>query len=476
MPFVKEIERVLILFLIAFTIVAVSAAYWAVTGNRSILLREDNPRLLEAERRIQRGSILDRNDRVLAETTGTGASLSREYHSDGAAAVTGYYSLRYGVGGAEAIYDEILRGDTIDDTLERRLSLEILHKPQIGSDIRLSVDTQLQNYVYEAMAGHQGAAVILHVPSGEILAMNSAPSFDPNTLDQTWDELIDAPSDPFFNRVLQGRYQPGGMLQLPLMAAAILTQQNLDIVTDGGNSPIEVDNFTIECAINPPQSDITLRQAYAYGCPYPFALMPFSAGQAALVNILNTFNETQSLTIQGLETAAQRTASASLDVEQLDDAGLVEEVVGQGSLTINPLSMAAATASLINGGNAPTPVLLLGTRSPNADSWTRSERSGTGVPLMTAQAANQLADIMRQNTSIRADNETSNALSIGSHVATALSGDASQVWYIGFTHTAGSEGLAVALVLEDTDAVETAAQIGHNIITAAASMTAQPTE
>lgn len=475
MPFVKEIERILLLFLIAFVLVTLSAAYWAITGDQTIIQREDNPRLLEAERRIQRGTILDRHNEVLAETTGTGASLTRNYYTDGAAAVTGYYSLRYGVGGAEAIYDDILRGDTIDESLMRRFALDILHKPQVGSDIRLSVDKSLQNYVHQAMQGYQGAAVVIHVPSGEILALNSAPSFDPNTLDDTWEQLIDAPSDPFFNRALQGRYQPGGMMQMPLMAAAILTRQNLDIVTDGGNSPIEVDDLTIQCAIAPPQSDITLRQAYAYGCPYPFVLMPFNAGQAAIVNILNTFNETQSLTIQGLEAATQRAASAALDAEQLDDAALIKEVVGQGNLTINPLSMAAATASLINGGNAPTPVLLLATRAPNAENWVPNEDNGTGVPLMTAQAATQLADIMRQNTRIRNDSSTNEA-SIGSHVATALSGDEAQVWYVGFTHTAGTEGLAVALVIEDTDDVETAAQIGGDIINTAVKMLRQPAD
>ena len=197
----------------AFVIVALVAAYWAIAGPSTIYLREDNPRLVEAEAAIQRGLIADRNNVTLAETTVTGnRQKTRRYPYPEASSFLGYSSLRYGVGGAEAAYNTILRGDDLTQTWSEVFISNLLHRPQVGSDVKVTLDLQLQQAVTASMAGQTGAVVVLAIPSGEVLSLVSMPDYDPNMLNSQWDTLVASPDKPFFNRALQGNYQPGGTL------------------------------------------------------------------------------------------------------------------------------------------------------------------------------------------------------------------------------------------------------------------------
>jgi cell division protein FtsI/penicillin-binding protein 2 len=80
MQFAREINRLLVGVLIVLLIVAGAAAYWAIVGTDTILERQDNPRQVEVEARIQRGSIYDRNGQLLVSSHSDASNiLIREY-------------------------------------------------------------------------------------------------------------------------------------------------------------------------------------------------------------------------------------------------------------------------------------------------------------------------------------------------------------------------------------------------------------
>src|SRR5690349_15320810 len=99
----REINRLLTGVLICFAIIALAAGYWAMFGMDTILRREDNPRLVEAEAGILRGDIVDRSDNILVTSTEEAdGSVTRTYEYPETSSALGYYSLRYGTAGAEA--------------------------------------------------------------------------------------------------------------------------------------------------------------------------------------------------------------------------------------------------------------------------------------------------------------------------------------------------------------------------------------
>ncbi|MGC8879209.1 MAG: penicillin-binding transpeptidase domain-containing protein [Anaerolineae bacterium] len=220
-----SIIRLLHGLLVGFVAVAGALAYWQVIRAPQLVARADNPRLVQAERQIQRGRLLDRTGTVLAYSTserdsGRKLVFHRHYPERATVHLVGYYSLRYGTGGCEAVFDTILRGT-------RTYLDELLHRPQLGEDVILSANLAAMRAADTALDNHIGTFIALDITSGELLAMVSHPSYDPNRLDETWEDLTAEPSAPLLNRATQGIYPVGDLARwiglAGLLSAGITT-------------------------------------------------------------------------------------------------------------------------------------------------------------------------------------------------------------------------------------------------------------
>jgi hypothetical protein len=150
----------------------------------------------------------------VAETVVNPAGLARRrYPYPGLASVTGYYSIRYGVGGTEATFDPLLRGTWGRSGLDLWLD-ELLHRPLVGQDVTLTIHLPGQVAADLALAEREGAVVVLDLQTGAILVMSSHPTFDPNVLDEQWESLREDESAPLLNRASQGLFPVGDLARL----------------------------------------------------------------------------------------------------------------------------------------------------------------------------------------------------------------------------------------------------------------------
>lgn len=477
MRFEREIRHLSLGLLLAFLVVAGSAAYWAALGEETILRREDNPRLVLAEAAIRRGTIYDRNFEALVQSVvderGRVQRVSLHEETHGA---LGYFSLRYGVDGVESAFNTFLRGDHQPVDLTRRIERDLLHRPRVGSDLLLSLDLNLQQRLADAMAGQQGAAIVLSVPDGKILAMVSLPTYNPNELDLNWDELIAASGKPFFNRVLQGTYQPGGAVQIPILAAASMRGIPRDAFIAGAGLPVQVDNLTLSCVAVPPEVDLTIQQALAYGCPNAFLILAQELGERAMGSLFSTLqlNTPLSLTGQPIRASTPATIATETAVPEATSEAVVvdytKRYLGQGEETINPLRMALLSASLINGGSVPEPSILLARRDPGSE-WVYVTDLPATIPLLTNEAARRMRDALVQNVGEGPTQAAQrDGLTIGGHSALAYSGEETQAWFVGFVSLANNQGAAVVIILENSADAPLAARIGGDGLEAAASI------
>lgn len=141
------------------------------------------------------------------------------------------YSGTHHIGktGVERFYEDVLHGQVGYEEVEtnaRGRVLRVLKRtdPIPGKDITLTLDLELQQAAEAALAGRRGAVVALQPATGEVLAMVSQPSFDPNAFVtgisfKAYGELRDSIDQPLFNRVLRGLYPPGSTIK-PMMAVA----------------------------------------------------------------------------------------------------------------------------------------------------------------------------------------------------------------------------------------------------------------
>jgi penicillin-binding protein 2 len=133
--------------------------------------------------------------------------------------------------GVEAAYEKLLHGSVgvrqMETTAEGRPVRPIGYTPPVpGSDLYLSVDIRLQQAAEKALGDNYGAVVAIDPNTGEILALVSKPSFDPNLFvggieADEYEALQTDPSQPLFNRALRGQYPPGSTVK-PFLGLAAL--------------------------------------------------------------------------------------------------------------------------------------------------------------------------------------------------------------------------------------------------------------
>jgi penicillin-binding protein A len=465
--FTREINRMMVGFIVAFSVILLAATYYALVGGITLLPREDNPRLVEAEQSIVRGSIYDRNGALLARTTSDADGFAvREYFHPTTYSALGYYSYRYGVAGVEAAFDQTLRGADLPPTLEQVM----LHQPTRGSDIRLTLDLTVQQRVANAMTPHAGAALVTTVPGGEVLALVSLPTYDPNTLDNDWETLVASPGKPFFNRALQGGYQPGTVLQLPIMADAITRGQPLNSQFPSGGAPVQLDDLTLSCVTRPPQLRLTLSDAFVYGCPGAFAQIAATLNPDKLQTAFTNYRLNAPPTLPEFFPVAEEAQQtpAPRPVALPDNLTEQANILGQGELNLSPIAVNALTAAVANGGNTPPPHIIQAMRPPNAETWTAMRQHRTSTPYMTAQAARQLNTLLKTSST----DGTASVIAweeqdVYALAGIAYSGEGMLVWFTGYARYSGGRAVIVTVVLEDTDDTQTAALVGKEAFQAA---------
>ncbi len=452
--------------LAAFAIAALVLGYWGIVRGDELLARADNPRRILAERRIRRGQILDRHGTPLAEShidPETGF-VSRHYPYPDAAATVGYSSLRYGVSGIEAAYDSLLRGEPSPGTLDALL-LSLLHRPQSGGDVRLTIDLAVQQAADRALGDHAGAVVVLTVPQGEVLALSSRPTFDANFLDENWENLRADPRAPLINRATQGLYQPGTILQSVILGAAL----DLHVVDRGeiwmGMLSVDVDSGLLRCAGAVEGND--LQGVYAAACPAPFQEIARRVGAARLDAVLADFGL--------LETPPFVLPTSAADLNQPPaQSDLLLTAVGQGNLTVSPLQMALVAAAFADHGRMPALRLVQAVRPPNG-TWQPVAPAGYPRGTISRDSADAIAEMMsfavREGAAQAAAIE---GVDVYGHSGLALAGPQQtyNAWFIGFVRRNSEEAVATAVLIEGSDNAALAAQIGGEVLHAA--LTASP--
>ena len=213
-----QIRQVQVFFLIVFACLAVALLYWQLLRAEGLLARVDNPRLVIAEQRVRRGAIYSSDGILLAETTIDGTGLAqRRYPHPASVPLTGYYSLRYGTAGLEAAFDSVLRGQPrLEGPSNIPWLANLMHRPSQGDSITTTLYLTAQQVAADALANsaESGAAVVMNARTGEILAMASHPTFDPNLLESERDALVEDPRAPLLNRATQGLFSAGDLVRL----------------------------------------------------------------------------------------------------------------------------------------------------------------------------------------------------------------------------------------------------------------------
>ena len=293
-----------------------------------------------------------------------------------------------GKAGIEQVYEDTLRGE---DGAEIYLSrnneeISILKKEVVnGTDVKLTIDSTLQNTSYEQLNGEKGAVTAVDPKTGEVLALVSAPSYDSNifTTYVTKTKSAEREANDYTDQInrFSKTYAPGSTMKL-ITASIGLNTGVLDadetVTIDGltWQKDSSWGNYNITRVHNT-TTPMTLREAAKYSDNIYFAQLALKIGSKNLINGLNGFGIGEEIPFEYPMTTSSISNNGNLDSEIL----LADTGYGQGELMVTPLNMALAYSALANDGNIMTPRLVL-TSDSSATIWKESAIKSEYLPTL----------------------------------------------------------------------------------------------
>ena len=298
-----------------------------------------------------------------------------------------------GRAGLETYYDSFLRGVPGEKKLlvdARGFAIRewTVVEPDRGPDLRLTLDLGIQREAENQLRGLKGACAAIDPRNGEVLALASAPGFDPNEFvpvlsQELYGRLAADPAKPLLNRASGGAYAPGSTFK-PVTALAGLTVGYPEDATYDCSGVFELGGMRLHCASRWGHGLLDLRHALMKSCNPFFCHLGTDIGTNALVAAARTFGLGAKT---GLDLGVDMAGAVPdgewkmrMYGERWYPGDLAQMAIGQGMLLVSPLQM-ARVAGAIGTGALVTPHLKLGVsaeprRLPYAESQLKAVRDG----------------------------------------------------------------------------------------------------
>ncbi|WP_406217912.1 peptidoglycan D,D-transpeptidase FtsI family protein [Streptomyces canus] len=431
-------------------------------------LREDpdNRRVLIARYATPRGDIIVDGKSITghAETTSGDFKYKRTY-KDGAmwAPVTGFVSQSYGATQLESIEDGILTGN--DDRLFFRNTLDMLTgKPKEGGNVVTTLNAAAQKAAYNGLKkqGGKGAVAAIEPSTGKILALASYPSYDPSTIAggsdsdaEAWKKLDkkNNPDDPSLNRALREVYPPGSTFKVVTAAAALQnglytsadekTKSPLPWTMPGTTTPLKNEG-------NIPCENATLRTALQYSCNTVFGKVGSDLGNEKMLDEAKKFGFTE-------EQFTPVRSSAPVFSDDMAPSEVALSSIGQFNTAATPLQMAMVASAVANNGTLMKPYMVDSLQAPNLDTLEKTEPEKMSEPLSAENA--QILQSMMETVVQKGTGTTAqiDGVTVGGKTGTAQHGENNSknpyAWFISYAKVGDSAPVAVAVVVQDDNAV-----------------------
>ena len=440
----RQIHQVTILVLVMFLTLCTSVtsvqglarpALWEASSSQGTLTTDSrNSRTVYAEFGTDRGQIIVGGDAIADSVSSDDAYAYQRTYPQGElyAPITGYFSTSYAsMTGLERAGNTVLNGE--DPSLfSSRVKSLITGQTQRGGSLELTIDPEVQQAAWDALAGRRGSVVALNPSTGAILAMVSSPSYDPNLLashedgvaETAYESLSNDEARPLDNRAIGGNlYPPGSTFKILTVAAGLRTGKiNADSEVDapdtltlpGTNHALS--NYASESCGN---GRVTLASDLSIPLPVSRSVYPANDGPA-------------------------QTAMAG---------------IGQQSVRTTPLMMAMVAATVANDGEQMAPYIISQTLDADLQVVSTTKPTVARTPI-DSQTAATLTGLMQQAVSSGTGTSAQVAgVSVAGKTGTAQTGsdDGGPItWFIGFAGTdINNPTIAVAVVLDGGEQIPT---------------------
>ena len=486
----RQITKLAVAAIVLLAALIVGTTYWQTWAVAGLADRQDNALTYVAQLTVDRGKILTTKGHVVlannVKRKENGQTLFLRRYPNGyfAPHVIGYSTQSRSRTGLERSQNDYLTGANGSLSSVARRELDTLKGATIrGNDVYLTLDPKTQTTAVRQLFGKCGAAVAIEPQTGKILALASAPTYDPNKVETNFSALtrIRTPgctfAAPLLNRATQGLYPPGSTFKVVTAAAA------LDSHAFTPDSTFYDPGYCVEYgkrvsnAGNPESPEtfgtVTLAQGLQHSINSVYCNIGKAIGAGKILDYAKRFGFYASPNLE-LPADAQspsglyqnhRLFSPKHDYN-VDPGRLA---FGQERMLVTPVQMATVAATVANGGVLMQPHLIDKIVAPNGSIVTRvkKHRIRRAISPTTAQELNQMMQsVVRGGT---ATNIHIPGVNVAGKTGTAETGVANKytTWFIAFA-PAEKPKIAVAVALENQTGfgATTAGPIAQSILEA----------
>lgn len=448
----SNIKKVFWVYFILFFTMIIYLINFTLNDSKKIIGNSSNPRVKKSiDKKIVRGDILDKNGTILA-TTENGI---RKYPFENLFShIIGFNSN--GKSGIEVKYNFEL--EKLDDEIKQRFEKEKNAQYNLkGNSLVLTIDKNLQQFVYEKLNKRKGAVVVMDSKSGQILSMVSFPDFNPQNIDENWNNLNkDTINTPLLNRATQGLYPPASVFKI-LMAVATIQNLDWEHYTYNCNGEFILGDEKISCFNNNIHGEVNLEKALTVSCNTFFASLINKITPLDLKNIAERFLFNKNLDFP-LEYA-----KSSFELNSISKKGeILQTYIGQGKTLVTPLHIALIGCGIANNGVIMKPYIVDSIINYNGDTISKTNPSQltTVLDLQTSTTIrNMLEKVVEEGTGKKAQNEN---FSISGKTGTAqIDGQKDHTWFLGMAPSE-NPSIVISIILENSgssDIVEISKEI-----------------
>jgi peptidoglycan glycosyltransferase len=436
--------------------------YVQVWAAPSLKVNAANTRAVEEEMKIQRGLILSADGQQLAKNDQQGQYYLRVYpFGDLTAPWLGYNNLRYGRAGIERVYNEELTGQAGLLGVTSSWS-QVLGQDQRGSDLKLTVQMNVQQAAARALGNRKGAVVALNPRTGAILAMVSYPRYDPNKLTEQWKTLVADADRPLLNRAVQGLYPPGSVFKIIVGSAALQTGAITPDSSFTDTGTVTLGGYVIHNFDGKTYGDHNFQKAFASSINTTFSKVGVDLGARTLATFTDAFGFGKSFPWR-----LGGARSSFPDPGGMDTAHVAQASIGQGEVLATPLLMGLAACAVANDGKIMNPYLVYQVLSYNGAIVETTSPTQWLQPITAATAATMkslMIQVVRTGTGTGA---AIGGVQVAGKTGTAeVAGAEPHAWFAGFA-PADDPQIAVIVIVENAGTGgSVAAPIARQVIAA----------
>ena len=280
-----------------------------------------------------------------------------------------------GRSGVEETYDQLLRGsdgshDVLVDARGREVGV-LGNEPAVpGKDLRLTIDLDVQRAAENALGNRDGAIVALDPHTGEVLAMVSRPTFDPNRFAvkigrKDWDALVTNPDHPLLNKAIQAQLAPGSTFKIIMAVAGLETgvAQNLKVDCQGGAS-----FYGRFYACDAHHGNVNIHNAIQYSCDTYFYTLAQRLGIDTIAYWAHKMGIGYKTGIDLPNEAKGIMPSTAWQMRNYHQKWYAGETIsvgiGQGAVAVTPIQLARAIGGIASGGDFKRPHVVFPSEVP----------------------------------------------------------------------------------------------------------------